>query len=263
MSKPRRKRSSFRRVVLSVLVVIVLIVAAAAGWTYWRWTQVPAYWQAHERFLEQTDAAALERAAERTRDRVLRELTRLERPISSGARTAPAKARTLRLPLERINAWLATRLDDWLANQDKALPPGVGPVMVAIDQGKPIIAFAYRPDAQAARTQPGEAKTKRIISLVMDLSINEQGKARAELRAVRVNGLRLPRERVLARLREQFEGQPRAPMLDRLLAVLKGKPFDPVWPLDSRQVRVLNFQVTDEAMVVRFRHEKASGKRGE
>src|ERR1041385_5952442 len=95
-------RRSKRAIFLAVSALVVLIVAVA-GVSWWAASSTPAYWQQ----IDRDDPRVVQRGAA------------VENFISTQATSArPDMERwSIELTQEQVNAWLATRLPMWLANQ--------------------------------------------------------------------------------------------------------------------------------------------------
>jgi hypothetical protein len=192
--------------------------------------------------------------------------------------TDGAQTKTIRLDLARVNAWLATRFPHWLANQDRALPANVGRVMLGVEAGKPVLAFAYYPTGRSSpapntTTTAGPASSStgqtssgngprpsgspQIVSLVFEAGMQPDGKAQVRLAALRLGQLPLPRSWAVDRVRQQLSAKPLNAEQTVIKRVLDGKPFDPQWQLDTRQVRLINLTIEQDHVALTFRHEPA------
>jgi len=261
VSKTASRWRTGKRLVIGSLLVLLLIAAGGALWLYTRLNTPPGYWRANARFLERHAPQRLERMGEAVRDQLIRELTRsIDRPGSQGGRT-----RRIRLSTDELNAWLATRLDIWLANQGRSLPEGIGRVMVATQDGRPVLAFAYHGgEASQAANRDGETTAAPrapdepyIISLGLEPAIESSGQARLRLSAIRLGQLPVPRSWAMARLEQRLEAGGDPDDAQRVLAILTGEPFDPRFRLDSRAARVVGIHVHDAAITLTIRHEPA------
>lgn len=131
-SPPSRRR---RRIAGLVLAVLVVVLAAVVLRALVLTRSTPDYWQANQAFVEETPEPELEAIARSVEARLPGEWTF---PVGDGD-----GVRTLRVYFDEANAWLALRLDDYLANQGHALPERIGGVMLTQRDGQPVIAFDY------------------------------------------------------------------------------------------------------------------------
>lgn len=253
------RRRRIRHGVLISLAVIVTLLAGGAWWVYTSLHTLPDYWQANQRFVENYNDDQLNRMGAAVRDRLVRDVTSsIERNASPNGHT---QTRDIRLKLAHINAWLASRLDAWLANQELTRPAPIGRVMLTSEDGKPVIAFAYHggltgapaPDASGGRRDGSPL----IISLVLAPSIDDQGRARLPLHAVRIGEMPVPRDQALEQLQQHLASRAEANGPSQLLSLLRGKPFEPRWRLDARAARVVGIEVDEQTIQLTIRHEPA------
>jgi hypothetical protein len=273
---PEKKRRQRWGLVLAALILLVLLGVGGGVWIFRQIHAQPDYWQRNEQFVAQHDEAHLERLGETVRNRLIRDLTNTIEGSSS--RSDHTATRRIQLELTRINAWLASRLDDWLANQGHSLPSAIGRVMVATENNKAILAFAYHgslgeDDDAAGDRQQAEP---RIASFVLAPSIDATGQGRLKLEAIRLGNMPVPRNWIIQPLREHLAAKRRsaqaastqapagrsheqqdAAKLKRLLKLLDGDPFEPRWRLDQRAARLVGIELKDRAIVLTIRHEPA------
>lgn len=178
-----------RRVIWWLVVFILAIGFALGGTAWWAWRQynaTPEYWQVidHDDPMVRADAEAFEA-------HVTNELSQ-HMPSDETWR--------LELPSEQINRWLASRLPDWLANQDEQLPDGVNHPMVAIGPRQVVAAVEIRLGGQ-----------KKIISLSYEPSADDDGVVVLVADRFRLGRLWLPANEKLEEVIERFTAdQPRA-----------------------------------------------------
>ena len=133
-SSPGRPRSR-RRAAWAVLGLLVLVLAGLVVRLVWQAAAAPAYWDDHRVFLAQTPEPELQAMAARVEQRLPGRWTA---PIGGGD-----GVRQLRADFDEVNAWLAMRLESYLANQGLVRPAGLGPVMVREQDGQLVAAFEY------------------------------------------------------------------------------------------------------------------------
>ncbi|MEO1236041.1 MAG: hypothetical protein AAFX76_04560 [Planctomycetota bacterium] len=124
-----------RRIAGLVLAALVVVFAAVVVRAVVLARATPDYWEDYQAFVGETPEPELEAIARSVESRLPGEWTF---PIGEGD-----GVRTLRVHFDEVNAWLALRLDDYLANQGHALPEQIGGVMLTQRDGQPVIAFDY------------------------------------------------------------------------------------------------------------------------
>lgn len=270
-----------RRAGLVIAIVLLVSLGGGVWWGYDRLHSVPGYWAALDRFEAAHSDAQLNRMGQAVRNRLIRDLTHSGE--SSAIRGHVSDTRRIRLPVDQLNAWLAKRLDDWLANQNRAMPAAIGRVMVATRDDRPIIAFAYYPSrghAPATERPPNDDHTNDrsaqpapsddagdsdreqpwIVSLELNPSIDAQGKARVPLTGVWLGQMPVPRQWILDRLKRRLDAIDASESARRVVRILKGERFEPRWRIDSRAARLVGVEVSQNAMTFTIQHE--STRRG-
>lgn len=223
-----------------VLLVLLVLGLAAAAIGRKLWHTEPSYWTQNQAFKTQTDTETLTDRADRAFNRILSELSDSRGYQPSELSTSPDSlgVRTIRLSFEEANAWLSTRLYDWLANQNRQMPPGVADPMLAASGDSLVAAFQYQ-----------NAEINQVFSVFLSLEFLENGQAVLSIDGIRGGRLPLPTQSVLERLPGENEntGQP-----NQALAVLMGEqPFDPILPIDgARRARIIGMEVDDDGVAL-------------
>ncbi len=219
------------------LLLAVLTVAGWIGWAVWQVRSTPAYWQEHREFIERTPSLDLEKLGRALELDVPREWTR---PVGGGD-----GVRTVRLPLDQVNAWLAVRLEDYLANQGRSLPAGIGSVMMAGRDGKLVVAAEYT-----------GGPLPQVVSATFGVESPDDGPARVRLERVAAGRRSLPSKWLAERIAEEdIESDTLRRALETVAA---GEAVGPVvLPVDAyREAELLDAAVTPEAveLTVRVRY---------
>ena len=236
---------------LAWLMLFVALTAGAAFWAYTLWNQPPHYWIDNKQTLERLTIQQREDLAHALFNRAISEYADVEQyePLS-GQAAEPAnytgRTRTISLPLEQINVWLHQQLVTWLANQGIAVPPEIVGVMLAHDDGQPVIAFHYQsPD------------TDQIISLKWNLVPKPEGKIAVVLDGVRGGTLPIPTPIITNKLQQKLKTLEADHPLQKLSLILQEKPFNPILPFDgSRFARLTNLTIGSNQINLTFRTEK-------
>ncbi len=230
---------------LFVLLLFAMIAVAAVGIGRRLWRSEPAYWIGNRAAIAQTDPAVLVDAADRAFNRILGELSdsRGYQPTGiSGGDTLGV--RTITLNFDEANAWLATRLNDWLANQKRELPAGLSKPMLASEGDSLVAAFHYQNN-----------DIDQVFSVLLSLAFLDDGRAVLSIDGIRGGRLPLPTGSVIKRLPGGTEAGDAH--RSRAVAVLLGQqPFDPVLPIDgTRQARIIGMRVDDKSVSLTVRAE--------
>jgi hypothetical protein len=155
--------------------------------------------------------------------------------------------RKLVLPFDDINAWLDRRLRLWLDSQRVELPAEIGPVVVAGKGDHLVLAFAV-----------DHPRVKQVFSLDFEFTVMRDDRAVVKLVGVRGGRLPIPFNLALRELPQSVRKAVPPDALSLVERARQGLAFDPVFRIDSmRRVRVLSAELTDEAVVLIVRQERA------
>lgn len=229
---------------LIVLLLFALLAVAAVGIGRKLWRSEPAYWARNQTAIAGTDQTLLIDAADRAFNRILGELSDSRGYQPTGKGDDALGVRTITLNFDEANAWLATRLKDWLANQKRELPAGLTDPMLASSGDSLVAAFHYKNN-----------DIDQVFSVLLSLKFLDDGQAVLSIDGIRGGRLPLPTGSVLNRLPGGAEdGEAHH---SRVVAVLLGQqPFDPVLPIDgTRQARIIGMKVDDKSVGLTVRAE--------
>lgn len=212
---------------VAVLIAIVL------------WVAAPSYWNDALRARAEGSPAEHAAIAQRFESHANAALTSLPRSRED-------MTRELVLPMAEVNAWLGARMRPWLESQGVTLPPEIGPVVLAAEDGRLVLAFRVQ-----------TPQIDQVFSVVFDVQI--QGEHRGVMKLIAIRGGRLPLPLGLA-LRE-LPPDVRQNVPPKFMAVIEqaqtGIVFDPAFRIDSmRNIRVLNLEITDQAIRATVRQER-------
>ena len=132
VSSESPRSSGWKRKLLAVVGLLAAVALLVGAWLVWRAGADPEHFAQHRRFLEETPAEQLTELAWEVERRVPGTWTR---PIGSGD-----GVREVRVSFDELNAWLAVRADEVLANQGQAWPEQLGAVMLGEDGGRLVAA---------------------------------------------------------------------------------------------------------------------------
>ncbi|MEM6459335.1 MAG: hypothetical protein AAF710_08105 [Planctomycetota bacterium] len=233
----RRFNFTKRRVAAFLLLLTLAFAAGLAVGAYRRMHVPPEFWGEALMLRLETPSDELER---RGRDLQRRAAHAWTYPIGD-----TDGVRTLELSYDDLNAWLATQLPAWLANQNLAPPDGLGRVFVTEREGRMVLA------AEADLPRLG----RRVVSLDFALVDAEGNRPAAlALASFRVGRQPLPRGVLLGALADDptLRGLLPTDTMDRLG---DGEPV-PLPPLpvdDYRDAQVLGLDVRLDAATLTVR----------
>lgn len=229
---------------LFALVLFALLAMAAYGIGRKLWHSSPAYWTRNQAGIAGTDQAVLIDAADRAFNRILGELSDSRGYQPAGNGDDGLGVRTITLNFDEANAWLATRLNDWLANQKRELPDGLTKPMLASAGNELVAAFHFKNN-----------EIDQVFSVFLSLKFLDDGRAVLSIDGIRGGRLPLPTGSVLKRLPGGADDGDVHP--SQIVAVLLGQqPFDPVLPIDgTRQARIIGMQVDETSVGLTVRAE--------
>mgnify|MGYP001424269993 CR=1 FL=1 len=239
---------------LGLVVVLMGSIAILAGWMMTN--QRPGWW----RQIDPTDPRVVE-AAEDVENELVNELHRADRP-SPPEMSLPADTRwasepwAFALPASGANAWLNTRLKQWLENRVDGFewPEEIREVQVEFDDDSVVIGL---------RVQRGESGSQ-VLAARFGPQVREDGSLWVQAERVYVGRLPVPAgwvldeadERLTSMLSESVDDNED---LERLLAALSGERALMQVPLvelgDGRRVRLLAIKADRGLLTVTCRTE--------
>jgi len=210
------------------VLIITTLITLVVGWIWWRWNREPGYWKVNERFVEDTGRSTLSDLAGGAEQKVL------------GGLSGQA-VRDVELSSDEINAWLAVRLEMWVANQGLVLPDEVSKFMVHTEDGQVVVAFRVI-----------KQELRQIVSMVFDVAVDQDGQVVLHLDQIRGGSLPVDPEWV----GEQFGDKMDNGTVRQLQRLTDGLSIDPAFinPANRRQqLRVEQIDVGDEVIRLRIR----------
>ncbi len=200
------------------------------------WRSEPTYWTNNQSFTTQTSQAQLTNMADRAFNRVMSELSNSSGYQGNSGSDKTLGVRTIHLDFQEANAWLATRLNDWLINQKRELPPGVSGPMLTSSGDSLVAVFRYKHN-----------EIDQVFSVLLSLEFLENGQAKLHVDGIRGGRLPLPTETVIEQLPGGSDNDAKP---SHTIAVLLGQEaFDPILPIDgARQARIIGMQVDDDSV---------------
>lgn len=254
------RRGGVRRLLVRASLLCVALLCVAGGVGYWLWQSEPAYVTRTRTFLQSKSHGELEQMASSLENRIARQLSGigLGQPTGSPAGTSGAAADaikgriaggtgdvgTISVSLDEVNAWMAVKLNAWLANQHKTLPDEITEPMVAVRDDKLVLAFRYVSD-----------RLDQVVSLDFTVELQDGQEATIKLLGIRGGKLPLPAG-TAAKLMPKTADSDQQGVIEKLAKAFDGMSFDPVANIDaSRKARVIGLALRPDGLDVTVRVE--------
>jgi len=228
-----RKRRRFRPfVVLASVAMVVVVIAIAGGVAAWRLARLePAWWPQDVVADEQTRTLA-----DRVEFRIAEEVHRI-RPDADPWR--------LRVRDDHVNAWLASRLPEWLAHSENVeWPSQLGTPRVRFGEGGVTIGLSF--DDHGRRRYVVADLEPRIVDGRLSLALN----------GVTIGRLWIPGASIQTLIEHYRDVVPEGfiddPAIRRIIDLLvEEQRFEPSFDLtDGRKVRLIDVVAGDGEMII-------------
>ena len=218
--------------VLATVAVVLVVLVTAGGVTAWRLTWLkPAWWPADVAIQEQTEALA---------DRVEYRLAEEAHKVRPD--TAPWR---LRIREDQVNAWLSSRLPEWLAHSENVQwPSQLGTPRVRFVEGGVSIGLEF--DDHGRRRYVVADLDPQILDGRLSLTLNGVSLGRLWVPGASIQSL-------IERYRDVVpEGFIDDPAVRRVLDMLVNEQrFEPSFDLtDGRQVSLVDVVASDGEMII-------------
>ncbi len=257
------RKTSFKRIFWRSVVIVALLAIAAVALGFFLLRSEPAHWQRHQQRRAATPQTQRVEQAQQLEARFTALLSYTNPAgdpgitfVSPTAQDAGVSqdglgVRRIQLTSDEVNAWLETRLPEWLENQGVTLPVEVKEPMFAAQNGLVILAFRYESD-----------NVSQIVSMSFrpELVGQDQNNRQLVFALAGVQGgkLPLPSGSLVSRLETQA-AEAKNEALKRVSDALAGRPFDPVMPMadGKRTVRLIDFDLGEEESSLTVRLDPA------
>lgn len=271
----KSKKATLWRIIKRTALVALVAVALIAGTAFFLVRSEPAHWKEHQQFLAETSPKQLEALAAQVEEQ-LNELANLglteknngngsvtswvqslahpddvsndEQSDSEQANIKPEDVRvntekTISLNNEQLAAVMQLRMDDWMKNRGYVKPNEVKKPMIAVKDGKLVMAFRIK-------SGPFNA----VISGKFNLSILDNGMADLTLSSFLVGQLPVPAEALGEYLRDKSGGDRNAQQAGEWLGKLQHMQIKPVVELKHRRrARVMDYTLHDDGLDLQVR----------
>ncbi|MBI1336599.1 MAG: hypothetical protein GC164_06520 [Phycisphaera sp.] len=227
---PRRAPRPMRFIFTRIVLVLVAMLIAVGGGAYLLSRGTPGYWKKAQRAIDNTPTDQLSARGEALQQRVFNTFSRLG-PTGSGDGLSQ-----LRIGVDEANAWLRTQLPYWQESRGRSMPAGVSQPMVAIQDGRVVLAFRFERES-----------FDQVVSLFFDVKLVEAGRVRVKLAGVRGGRLPIPIQ-TLAKMADPSDAKG-----GFLTAAIEGTTFDAVVRDSQHEVAVVGIDVEKDAVVFTLR----------
>ena len=175
MDNRRTRRRRVRRFIAYSIVILIALLTAAAIWCVYQWQHAPQYWTDNQTFLQSQPSQQIDQIAMTAENQIFNLLSLTPQTQSASQKLIE---KHLSLSTQQINAWLARRLPAWSSNQNFKLPPEIKNIMIHTENGRLAVAFEYEKNG-----------TRKIVTLVFNITMISQGKALFHLTQLRGGSL--------------------------------------------------------------------------
>ena len=230
-----KQRSRGVRVLGLAFGVLFLVLAIAAVVIYFGWNARPEHWTQMQQRLAAMSEQERQAVSVSLRNRVMTEWSDAGTGPIRNAQDLFGHKRTITLPYDELNVWLAQEGAGLLADIGVELPPAVKAAMVD-SPGEGLLRVSCDYD---------DGKVQQIIALTFKINIKADGTVTSTLEDAVAGTLPLPTQTAIDLVAGHGES-------GLMLGLLRGTPTGPVdLPIDpARAGRIVGLEVTDEAMVV-------------
>ena len=272
------RRQRRRRILRLVAVSLLLLIVGGGGTVFYLLRSPPTHWQKHQAFLRSTSPQELNAIATRVDDRMGSLIALAEQleegqlqnllaeadeqnvpgqqalatlPGQPASTAAPAKPliKKIHMTPQEANAWISQKLDEWLRYRDYEMPDQVADPMIAIDDNRLLLSFAFE-----------SSGFSQVFTAGFDLTFLKNGKASLELRDVTAGQLPLPVDGIGNYIRSKAPGNATAKRVATWLDKLDGVEFKPSMKLGKKhKVWVIAYDVTEDGIDLTVKVQKRPG----
>ena len=249
---PKKKRRFGCLSIFLTGLALLLLAVSVALWLAW---SAPEQWKAVQRMLGSLTHEEKIRRASNLENMFANEAQGIRGPAD--VRVLPdvdvAKERdkliegTIIVPIEDVNIWLATKLPQWLDNQNASLPAGLSDPRVWVEDERLVLSTSAELNGMSG-----------VVSVTLDARMREDGKLELKVANVYGGKLPLPPGAVEAALRQQLEKNG-SHVARRVAEAFNGTVIDPVWddPANKtlRQGRLIGFEIFPDRVELKVRNE--------
>ena len=225
--------------ILGVVFLAVFVLVAALGLTvYFGLNVTPDYRAQQQARIDALSDREREAISVSLRNRLLTEWSDPGEAAIEKAEDMFGRRRTLEIPYEQLNVWLAEEGIDLLAEVGVELPRAVKGAMVDSPGGG-----LLRVSCDLER-----GGTRQVVALVFDIAVDDDGIVTSRLDGASAGRLPIPAQMAVDQIARRAES-------DRVLHLMQGTPVGPIeLPIDAsengRDGRLVGLEVRDDVLVV-------------
>lgn len=237
---------------LSIILGLVAVLLLAAAVAIWMAKSEPAAWTDVNEKLAALSVQEKEDRAESLQKRLLGESQGFDAAIgpvvTPGIDLTQPIERDVTITVADANIWLATRLEDTLAQAKTALPKVMSDPRVWIE-GEQIVL--------SARVELPDVNINGVVSFGLAAQMQPDGRLTLRIDSVRTGKLPVPQAIVAEQVREELKDV-QAEAVKMVGQAFDGVTIDPVFADQgdkSRQTRVLAFKIHPDRVELKLRNE--------
>lgn len=214
---------------------ILLCIAALAGYFY---SGTPGYWTAQQGRIQAMTKQQREAVSTSLRNRLLTEWSDPGEAEIRRTEDLFGRRRTLEIPYEELNVWLAEEGIDLLAEVGIRMPRSVKAAMVdSAGNGRLRISCDLE-----------RGDVKQVVALTFDITVSDDGTVVSKLAGATAGRLPMPTQLAVDQIARRAGS-------DRMMHLMQGTPVGPIQlPIDAsedgRDGRLVGLEVRDDALVV-------------
>lgn len=238
----RKRRIRWQTVVLTLLAVLLLLIAY--GWHLHR--SEPEMRQAVDRVIEGMTEEELTSLAQSIESLVVNESQGIDSTKGPSATVDPNEIteRRVVIPIKDANIWLATRLNQLLANQNAKMPRWLRQPRVWIDDGELVLSGRLN-----------TSNLKGVVSVYLAGEMLEDGQLRLQATGAKSGRLPIPTGMIESLLRDKVResGDADIKQLGELFSGIVVDPEMRSWSDKQRKIRLLDFEVFEDRLELLIR----------
>jgi len=223
-----------------LVTLVFFTIACITGAILWRqFHRDPQYWEQNQLKVAGMQPEQLAQQAEDFEKKMLGTTA----PAVEGEPDEPV--RTLHVTCDEVNAWIAVKAQAWAAHQNIELPPQIQGSMIAVEDGRLVIAFKVE-----------SPQVQKIISAPIDVKIDDTGLAHVRILGLRAGDMNVPLWAIPSGLTN------RPDVASQWQQLQNGVTFTPVRAIDPHhRLRLLAMEVKPDGLDLKVKTEAVARKK--
>ncbi len=221
--------------VLGIVFVVILVVLLGVALVMSRMVGTPAYWTEQQERIAALSEDEKKVISHNLRNRLATEWSDAGPEVPTTAADLYGHRRTIEIPYDDFNVWLAAEGIDLLAEVGVRLPSAVQAAMVD-SAGGGLLRITC--DLQSGDIQ-------QVVALVFEIDVGEDGTVTSRLAGATAGRLPMPTEVAIDQIARRSNSE-------RMVHLMQGTPTGPIeLPIDrGRDGRLVGLEVREDALVV-------------